>query len=139
MEASIEGIDSIGFSYLDFSFEADFTSAKFYAEKIMKYTLENGLGNTKLLNVNVPKLPLDQIHGMKICRQAEGNWTEEFKEAKDPRGETYYWMTGEFKLETSDEDTDIWALGNGYVSIVPSMHDLTAHTAIDSLKTLESK
>ncbi len=138
MEASIEGIKSIGFSYLDYSFEADFEGAKHYARKIMKYALDNQFGDSKLLNVNIPVLPKEEIKGIKICRQAEGTWREEFVESKDPRGQKYYWLTGSFGVETQEPDTDIWALDNGYVSVVPSGHDLTFHSAIDPLKDMES-
>lgn len=139
MEASVEGIPSIGFSYLDYSFEADFSSSRYFARYLIQYFTENGFGDAKLLNVNIPKLPIHEIKGVKICRQAKGNWTEEFVEAKDPRGQSYYWLTGEFRLESKDEHSDIWALNNGYVSVVPSMHDLTHHTAIPSLKMLEKQ
>ncbi len=138
MEASLEGIPSIGFSYLDYAFDADFSGPKHYARKIMKYTLEHQLATTNLINVNIPILPLEEIKGIKVCRQAEGTWDEEFVEAKDPRGRTYYWMTGSFSVKNDDEDTDIWALDHGYVSVVPSMHDLTDHKAIAPLKTLET-
>lgn len=138
MEASLEGIPSIGFSYLDYAFEADFSGPKHYARKIMKYALENKLTTTNLINVNIPKLALAEIKGIKVCRQAEGTWDEEFMEAEDPRGRKYYWMTGSFSVENDDEDTDIWALDHGYVSVVPSMHDLTDHKAIAPLKTLET-
>ncbi len=137
MEASLEGIQSIGFSYLDFSFEADFTAAKYYTHRIISYALNNRFENCNLLNVNIPKLKKEDIKGIKICRQAEGTWAEEFVEAKDPQGRPYYWMTGSFSVENDSQTTDIWALKNGYVSVVPSMHDLTAHAAIDPLKALE--
>ena len=137
MEASLEGIQSIGFSYLDYSFEADFTTARVYAEKIIRFALSNSFGESKLLNVNIPILPVDQVKGIKVCRQAEGNWREEFIESQDPRGQKYYWLTGSFGVETSDQDTDIWALDNGYVSVVPSGHDLTTYSAIKTLQPLE--
>lgn len=137
MEASIEGIKSIGFSHLDYSFEADFTAARHYVRKIMEYVLANEFGKSRLLNVNIPRKPLEEIKGIKVCRQAEGNWTEEFIESTDPRGEKYYWMTGSFFLESNEEDTDIWALKNGYVSVVPSGHDLTFYPSIPELKRLE--
>ncbi len=138
MEASLEGIPSIGFSFLDYSFEADFSTPKHFAKKIINYALNDSLGDASLINVNIPVLPISDIKGIKVCRQAQGNWTEDFVEAKDPRGQSYYWMTGEFILETEDKDTDIWALNNGYVSVVPSMHDLTHHTSIPSIKGLEN-
>lgn len=136
MEASLEGIPSIGFSYLDHSFEADFTAAKHFAGQIITYALEH-LPSGELLNVNIPILQKEEIKGVKICRQAEGNWQEEFIESKDPRGEKYYWMTGTFGLETQDTDTDIWALNNGYISVVPCGHDLTLYTSIAKLTSME--
>ncbi len=141
MEASIEGIDSIGFSLLNYSFDSDFTAAQFFAEKIIRSVLENPLDtNCKLLNVNIPDLPIDQIKGIKICRQGRGTWNEDFQEGIDPRGEKYYWLTGKFESFEPDDnlDNDINVLKAGYISVVPSMHDLTCYSAISSLKNLES-
>ncbi|MBK8628297.1 MAG: 5'/3'-nucleotidase SurE [Saprospiraceae bacterium] len=140
MEASIEKIDSIGFSLLDFSFEADFTSAKYYAEKIIRSVLEQPMGDCKLLNVNIPACPLEEIKGMKVCRQGNGTWVEDFQEGHDPRGEKYYWLTGKFVSfeDEGDKNNDIWALKNNYVSIVPSGHDLTYYSEIDNFKHLEN-
>ena len=137
MEASLEGIPSIGFSFLDYSFEADFSTPRHYTKRVIEYVLKNGMGLASLLNVNIPVLPLEEVNGIKICRQAKGNWTEEYREAKDPRGQSYYWLTGEFQIESEDTESDIWALRNGFVSVVPSMHDLTQHSAILPLKDLE--
>ena len=130
MEASLEGIDSIGFSLLDFSFEADFTAARHFAKLIAGRALQEGLKDTQLLNVNIPKLPLEKIAGIRICRQADGKWVEEFQEGIDPHGRKYYWTTGEFVNEDNGTDTDIWALANNYVSVVPSGHDLTKYKAL---------
>ncbi|MCB0678078.1 MAG: 5'/3'-nucleotidase SurE [Saprospiraceae bacterium] len=139
MEASLEGIDSIGFSLLDYSWDADFQAAREYARQIMEYVLEHGLPQgCQLLNVNFPNLPLPEIRGIRLCRQADARWRENFVEATDPRGQKYYWLTGEFINEDQAEDTDIWALQNGYVSIVPSGHDLTHYAALPHLKALET-
>lgn len=134
MEAAIEGINSIGFSLLDFAHDADFSAAQEIAKTMIKTVLEKGLSHTKLLNVNVPKLPLSEIKGIKVCKQAKGYWTEECLEAKDPNGKPYYWLAGKFVCEDPSEDSDIFALDNGYVSVVPSMHDLTAYPALNALK-----
>ena len=138
MEASLEGIPSIGFSYLDYAHDADFTTPKHFTDLIISHAIQHSLGDALLLNVNIPKISVEEVKGIKVCKQADGNWTEEFVESKDPRGETYYWMTGEFIWENKDEDSDIWALNNGYVSVVPSMHDLTDHKALSSIKIMES-
>lgn len=138
MEASLEGIDSIGFSLLDFDFDADFTAAKHYASIIIEQVLSQGIKGCNLLNVNIPKGPLSELNGMRVCRQGEGTWVEDFQESLDPRGRKYYWLAGKFIDQDHGEDTDIWALDHNYVSIVPSGHDLTVHSAIGQLDYLAS-
>lgn len=139
MEASIEGIPSIGFSLLDFSKDADFTAAKHYARLIIKAVLENDLVEAKLLNVNIPHLPLSEIKGIKVCTQANAMWVEDYVEGQDPRGGKYYWLAGKFEdRDPENHGGDVRALNTGYVSVVPSMHDLTKFEAIPELKYMES-
>ena len=135
MEGAIEGINAIGFSLNDYKFDADFNAAAHYAHLIAAKVLEKGLPTGTLLNVNIPQLTLPEIKGLKICRQAKAKWVEEFDERTDPHKRKYYWLTGNFVNNDHGEDTDEWALANGYVSIVPTQFDLTAHHAIATLNT----
>lgn len=137
MEASLEGIDSIGFSLDDYSFQADFGPSKHYARLIAERVLNQPFGECQLINVNIPKLPIKDIKGIKICRQGKGMWVEDFQESEDPRGQKYYWLTGKFVFQDEGEDHDLWAMKNGYIAVVPSMHDLTHYPSIQSLKHLE--
>jgi 5'-nucleotidase len=125
MEASIESIPSIGFSLMNFSYEADFEPAKFYVEKIVSSLLKKKMDKHMLLNVNVPSAPMELIQGVKICRQAYAKYKEDFMERKDPQGKKYYWLTGAFVNFDTGKDTDVWALENNYVSVVPVQFDLT--------------
>ena len=138
MEGSLEGIPSIGFSLLDFDPDANFEAGKPYIKQIMEYALSTGFGKSKLLNVNIPKLPFAELKGIKVCRQADAGWREEFVEGTDPSGKKYYWMSGEFVNNDMGADTDVWALENGYLSVVPCGHDLTRYDSLESLQTLES-
>jgi len=133
VEAGIEGIPAIGFSLLDYNWDADFEPAKAFIKKITENVLENGLPDGVILNVNIPKLPEKEIKGIKICRQAKAMWTEKFDKRTNPMGRDYYWLTGKFVNLDNGEDTDEWALANGYVSVVPVQFDLTAHHAIQGL------
>ncbi|WP_374164063.1 5'/3'-nucleotidase SurE [Arcticibacter sp. MXS-1] len=128
VEGAIEGIPSIGFSYDDFSYNADFSVCVPYVKAIAAEVLKNGLPQGTLLNVNFPKVK--KIKGIKICRQANAKWAEEFDERTDPHNRNYYWLTGVFQLNDKGEDTDVWALKNEYASLVPVQFDLTAHHAI---------
>ena len=135
VEAGIEGIPAIGFSLMDFDWNADFEAVKPFVKKIAKEVLDNGLPEGVVLNVNFPKLKTPEVKGIKVCRQAKAIWMEKFDKRKTPQGKDYYWLTGEFVNQDAGEDTDEWALANGYVSVVPVQFDLTAHHAIQQLNS----
>jgi 5'-nucleotidase len=134
IEGAMEKIPSIGFSLQDFSYDADFLSAKKYIIQIAKNVLKKGLPVGTCLNVNIPAVDENQLKGVMICRQAKGNWEEEFDHRQDPRGSDYYWLSGEFKLHENSNDTDEWALQNNFISVVPVHFDFTAHQFIAELK-----
>ena len=134
LEASIEGIPSIGFSLLDHSLEADFTGAKQYAKQLVYTLLQKQMEKHLCLNVNFPAVPTELIQGVKVCRQAYAKYEEDFEERKDPTGKNYYWLTGEFVNFDEKQDTDVWALANNYVSVVPVQFDLTNYKLKESLE-----
>ena len=125
LEAAIEGIPSIGFSLLDYSLEADFSGAKYYAKHLVEQIIGKTIDKHLCLNVNIPAEPLELLKGLKVSRQAYAKYEEEFAERKDPGGKNYYWLTGEFMNFDTGTDTDVWALENNYVSVVPVQFDLT--------------
>lgn len=135
IEAGIEGIPAIGLSLCDYSWEADFEPAETAIKKIVQEALTNGIPKGVVLNVNIPNLGKNELKGLKICRQARANWKEKFDKRTNPMGKDYYWLTGEFELLDKGEDTDEWALANGYISVVPTQFDLTAHHAIQQLNS----
>jgi len=135
VEAGIEGIPAIGFSLLDYNWNADFDSSSKFVRNIITQVLENGLPEGVVLNVNLPAIPENEIKGIKVCRQAKAFWAERFDKRQTPQGKDYYWLTGEFINQDQGEDTDEWALNNGYVSVVPVQFDLTAHHAIQKLNS----
>ncbi|WP_104735534.1 5'/3'-nucleotidase SurE [Hanstruepera ponticola] len=135
LEAGIEGIPAIGFSLLDYNYNANFEASKSFVKQIAQNVLNNGIPKNVVLNVNIPNLSQSEIKGVKICRQAKANWEEEFDKRKTPQGKDYYWLTGKFVNLDNGEDTDEWALENGYVSVVPVQFDLTAHHCIQQLNT----
>jgi len=133
IEGAIEGTPAIGFSLADYGNEADFSHTLEYIKKITSQVMEKGLPKGVALNVNFPHKKKGPIKGIKICRQANAKWVEDFDERKDPNGATYFWMTGKFVNFDKGEDNDEWAIANNYVSVVPCQFDLTAHHAIPVL------
>ncbi|WP_277110218.1 5'/3'-nucleotidase SurE [Chryseobacterium taklimakanense] len=133
VEAGVEGLQAIGFSLLDFSWDADFSQAKEYIQQIVLKTLENPLPKGVVLNVNIPKLKKEEIKGVKVCRQANAKWEESFDERTNPHGKKYYWLTGYFNNMDDGKDADETALGEGYISVVPVKFDLTAHEHLENI------
>jgi len=125
VEAAIESIPSVGFSLLDFRIDADFTGARKYVRLIVEKMLKSKLNKHTILNVNIPAVAPELLKGFKICKQAYAKYEEDFIERDDPHGLHYYWLTGEFVNFDKSKDTDVWALANNYVSIVPVQFDLT--------------
>ena len=139
IEAGIEGVPAIGFSLLDYSWNADFSQSQDLIRKITLNALNNGIPKGVVLNVNIPAVKKSDIKGVKICRQANAYWVDEFDKRKNPLGQEYYWLTGKFVNKDQGEDTDEWALKNNYISIVPVEFDLTAHHAIQGLNEWDFK
>lgn len=136
VEAGVEGLPAIGFSLLDFSWDADFTQAKKYIQKIVRNVLVNPLPKGVVLNVNIPKLIENDIKGIKVCRQANAKWEESFDERVNPHGKKYYWLTGFFNNMDEGANADENALNEGYISVVPVKFDLTAHEHLASLSNI---
>ena len=135
VEGAMEGIPSIGFSLMDHGNEADFSHVRPVVRKVMTNAIAHGIAAGTCLNVNVPKNKGTALRGIRVCRQAKANYKDEFETRLDPSNKEYYWMRGEFESEEQGEDTDVWAVNNGYVSVVPVQYDMTAHHAIAQLNT----
>lgn len=139
LEGVLGGIPSAGFSLLSHSIDANFSAAKHYAQIIIEKLLTTSFPHGVCLNVNIPNVPQELIHGIKVCRQAKANWEEEYDERTDPMGRTYYWLTGKFVIDDDHkEDTDEWALENNYVSVVPVQYDITDYKIINNIKHFEN-
>ena len=138
IEGCIDGIPSIGFSLLDYSHDADFSACGEWVREVALFVLREGLPQGVCLNVNIPALPAEDIRGMKVCRQADGAWEENFELRQDPHAQDYYWLTGRFNERVNGSDTDLVALREGFVSVVPTHYDLTAHSAIAGLRHMDA-
>ena len=135
IEAAMEGIPAIGFSLCDFASDADFSHCHDYIIKICQQVLVHGLPKGLTLNVNSPAHSSMPLQGVKVVKQANAIFRERFEERKDPYGKPYYWMDGDLHNEDLNNNTDLDALAENYVSIVPVKYDLTDY---DELKQMQS-
>ena len=87
----------------------------------------------RILNINVPDLPVDKIKGVSVTRLGRRQSSESVVEEKDLRGNRIYWIGPQADALDKAEDTDIYAVSEGYVSITPLHIDLTAYQVLDDL------
>lgn len=136
LEATVNGIPSVGFSLLDHAADADFSLCEPFVRQIIRQVVDNGLPEGISLNVNFPYSILGEIKGTKVCRAARAQWHNSYAKCTDPHGKDYYWMTGDFVCLEEDTDTDEWALAHGYASIVPLRPDYTDRSAIKIINSI---
>ena len=137
VEGAMENIPSIGFSLADFNSDADFSLSKLVVKQTIEAVLKNKIPQGTCLNVNVPKIAIEEYKGLKICRAAHAFWEDRFEKRQDQFGNTYFWLTGEFNHQDKGEDTDLFAMQHGFASIVPIQFDMTAYHAIGELNSWE--
>lgn len=133
-EATIIGIPAIAFSYCRWT-GGDFEASGRIARTVSRRILERGLRHGVLLNVNIPDCSFSSLKGIRITRQAASKWEESFSERKDPFNRSYYWLAGTFVNLDSGNDTDLSAIEEGFVSITPVQHDLTAHGFLNEMRS----
>ena len=131
-EAAILGIPAMSVS-IDQKKDPPFPWAVPHIETIATWTLRHGLPKGIALNVNIPALPPEKVKGYRITRQGLTKFKEKFEQREDPRGNHYYWLTGQATADEDENETDVAAVKAGYVSVTPLFYDLTAHSHTESL------
>lgn len=134
LEGALAGVPSVGFSLNNYSQRASFAASEKFVKAIVGEVIARGLPQGICLNVNIPDVPEQSIRGIKVCRQAQGTWQEDFDAREDPHGRDYYWMKGVYVQTGSGDSTDQEAMENNFVAVVPIQFDFTAYTHIETLK-----
>jgi 5'-nucleotidase len=133
LESTILGVPGIAFSLVA-SRSHDFTESIRVARAVTERALAEGLPDSTLLNVNIPK---GEPRGIRVTKQGFKNARPIITEHIDPRGKPYYWI-GELRNGFhAGGGTDFEAIEDGFVSVTPMRSDLTNHAAIERLKSWE--
>ena len=137
IEATILGIPGIAVS-LTTEKNPDFRFAANFMPRLLHKLGGKNLPEKTLLNINVPGIVRREISGVAITRLGLRHYRNAFQERVDPRGRTYFWMAGEpDDSYDQEEDSDVYAISKGYISITPVHFDLTNHRLIEELKILK--
>ncbi len=130
MEGHFLGVQSIAFSLVG---KKHFATAAKIVRSIVLQHLHSPIPVNRLLNVNIPDLPFEQLSGQEVTRLGARHHAENMIRQKDPRGHDIYWLGPPGKEQDAGFGTDFHAIENGRVSITPLQVDLTAHESINCM------
>jgi 5'-nucleotidase len=145
MEGLIEGVPSVAFSLCS-HVSKDFQPAANFAKVLVEQLMAQPLPELMLLNVNIPPVKQDDIAGVTITRQGVRRYVDVFDQRVDPRGKTYYWLTGEVIEDIEPPEglnlpqnipTDVDVIRKNFISITPLQYNLTYATGLQQLSTRE--
>lgn len=138
VEGCILGIPSLGISLTDFGEDGDFGESGRLGRQLARWILKEGLPRGTYLNLNVPNLP--QVKGIRVCRQADSRFVNEYMRSEDASGSPVYWLTGSLcNAEPIHPENDTLALDSGYASLVPCKIDVTDHEYMNRLRKVFSE
>jgi 5'-nucleotidase len=129
IEAAFLGAPSIAVSlHLHSDFQLNIETAAGHAREAIDKVIEVGMKPGQVISINLPaSAQKAKPAGMKVVRQCTRPWVDTYEERSDPRGRKYYWNSSVFTLGETEDDTDVAALRNGYITITPLQFDLTDH------------
>jgi len=133
MEAAICGLPSFAISVASYQAD-DFGPAAEFAALLAGELLKGKLPQGAFLNVNVPAVPKAQIAGVAFTRQGPLRYDNRIERRTDPRGEHYYWLTGERVNHDDGPGSDVDAISRQMVSVTPVQLDLTSEAMLEKLR-----
>jgi len=132
-EGFLLGIPSLAVSLVAQGADHFATAARVAADVVQRFA-KKPLGQPALLNINVPDVPYDDLHGVEVTRLGRRHKAEPVVKSTTPRGETVYWIGAAGSAQDAGEGTDFEAVSRMTVSVTPLQVDLTRFAQLQSLK-----
>lgn len=134
MEGVLLGVPSLAVSLACYEQPNYLGAARFVKRLLDNFSSE--VGNSKgLLNINIPGTEECSWKGIKTTKLGRSMYDNFFENRTAPFGEKYYWFTGKL-VYTDEQDTDLQAVRDGYISVTPMHNDLTDYERMAVLKKI---
>lgn len=133
IEGAFFGITSVAVS-LEFDEHARFDKAAGLARAIIEQVLRQKGTGPQLYNVNVPTAALSGTPVVRTVPMDVAHYGERFERRTDPWGRPYYWATGEPPPRLGQEETDLTALKQGFITLTPLDYNLTKRALLADMQ-----
>ncbi len=135
MEAAFLGLPSIAVS-LFWGENRRFDVAAEFIARFLGSVSDLQMRERSLLNINVPNLPFEEIEGVSVTEAGVRLYDDRFEKREDPRGKTYYWLTGHAVDTHEAQTSDVYAVLHKRISITPVAFNMTDHQAVTRMGAL---
>ncbi|MCF8037938.1 MAG: 5'/3'-nucleotidase SurE [Desulfohalobiaceae bacterium] len=135
-EAALAGIPALAVSIDDFH-PLDLEEQAEFVARFIEVLDPSCCPPQRVLNLNFPKGPFEESRGLRICPQTQAVYDDRYEQRTDPRGNAYYWLSGEIPAENLERDTDRDLLSRGYLTLTPLRFDFSDRELIVRIKELE--
>ncbi len=129
IEGAMQGAPAIAASLASHE-PNDFLDASRFMRRLAAEVTRRGFQGKRVLNVNLPNRPWEQIQGVRLTRLGTRVYSDTLIEKVDPRGRAYYWIGGQDPVWLPQRGSDFSAVSDGYISVTPLALDLTDNQAV---------
>ena len=136
VEGAIYSVPSIAISMeVDWEREdEDYTKAAKWINKVVDIAENSYLRNDVVLNVNVPNVNEEDIKGIKVCKLGQSTYKTDYVLVEE--NEDMIYITKGVRNKISEDDSDLYFLSQGYVSLSPLHFDFTNFKILDEVKNI---
>lgn len=135
-EGAFFGLPAFAVSY-ERSDHMEFDRAAELAWPIIKRLLTATLSPGYLVSINIPILRAGVPRGVRVVPQSTTALEDSFHKSTDSQGRTAYHLEGVYGDLSGEADTDLHAVGEGYIAVTPLQFDLTDRRELDVLADLD--
>lgn len=136
VEGAIYSVPSIAISMdVDWSKEdEDYSKAAKWVSKILDVAEKDYLKENVVLNVNVPNINEEDIKGLKVCRLGKSTYKTNYILVEENEDKVY--VTKGTRNDILEDDSDLYFLSQGYVTLTPLHFDFTNFKILDEVKDI---
>lgn len=137
IEGAIYGVPSIAVS-MDVDYEKDdedYSKAVKWLMQILNVAKEKYLKSDVVLNLNIPNLNDGDIKGIKVCKIGKSTYNNEYVLLENNGEDRSYKLKGT-RSDIEKDETDLYYLSKGYVTLTPLHFDFTNFNILDSVKKI---
>lgn len=136
-EGAYDGIPSMAVSHYAHGQARDLERIAAHAVSLAGKIDWSKIPRGRLVNVNYPDLPFENMGPVTVCHQSPAPWENVYSRRDDPRGEPYWWLEGSINPKALGEDSDRTLLAAGRITLTPLRFDHTDRETIETLKGMK--